>query len=349
MGRGETDLPEPLFSIIIANWNGERFLKKCLSSIRAQGFKDFEVILVDNGSVDNSLKLVREGFPEVKVIRNDENLGFALANNQGIMAAVGKYILTLNNDTELAPAFLTEMANAVKASGKTTGMWAARILSSESRDIIDSVGGLLVYPDGLAKGRGRLEKDTGQYDVLQEVFMPSACAGLYSKKMLDEVGLFDEDFFAYCEDTDLGFRARLAGWKTHNVPAAVVYHYYSGTGGRYTPFKAYLVERNHLWLAIKNMPFGMLARVPFYTLWRFMVQGYGVLTGKGAGGRFVEGFSAFKLFSVLTKAYFDALRRLPRLLVKRRQVQRLRKATAGEIREWFKSYGISAVELVLKD
>jgi GT2 family glycosyltransferase len=342
-------LPEPLFSIIIANWNGERFLKKCLSSIRAQGFKDFEVILVDNGSVDDSLKLVREGFPEVKVIRNAENLGFAAANNQGIRAAGGKYILTLNNDTELVPTFLARMADAVKTSGETTGMWAAKILSSESRGIIDSVGGLLIYPDGLAKGRGRLERDSGQYDVPEEVFIPSACAGFYSKKMLDEVGLFDEDFFAYCEDVDLGFRARLAGWKTRNVPAAVVYHYYSGTGGRYTPFKAYLVERNHLWLAVKNMPFSMLARVPFYTLWRFIVQGYGVLTGKGAGGKFVDGFSAFTLLSVLVKAYIDALRRLPRLLVKRGRVRRLRKTPVGEVKKWFKSYGISAFDLVLKD
>ncbi|MBI5469608.1 MAG: glycosyltransferase family 2 protein, partial [Deltaproteobacteria bacterium] len=271
------------------------------------------------------------------------------ANNQGIKKASGKYILTLNNDTVLGKGFLGALAAAAESSVEDAGMWAVKILSFDEQVVIDSVGGLLIYPDGLARGRGRLEKDTGQYDVAGAAFIPSACAGLYRRSMLEEVGLFDEDFFAYCEDTDLGFRARLAGWKTVSVPGAVVYHHYSGTGGRYTPFKAYLVERNRIWVALKNFPLRFLLLSPFYTGWRYVMQVYGILTGKGAGGRFVEGFSKAGLLKVLIKAYVDAFKALPRVLAKRRAIRKKRAVSAKTVGSWFKAYGISAKELALKD
>ncbi len=338
---------EPLISIVIVNWNGLRFLKGCLGSIYSEGFDPIEVIFVDNGSTDSSVEFVRKNYPAALVIENAENLGFARANNQGIKKAAGKYVLTLNNDTVLEKGFLRELAGAAEGSSEKTGMWAVKILSFDERDVIDSVGGLLIYPDGLAKGRGRLEKDSGQYDRAGEVFIPSACAGLYRRSMLDEVGLFDEDFFAYCEDTDLGLRARLAGWKTVSVPKAVVYHYYSGTGGRYTAFKAYLVERNHLWVAFKNFPLRLLVLFPFYTKWRLIVQAYGILAGRGAGGRFAG--SKPELVKVLFKAYIGALGSLPAVLSKRRAIRKKRAVDAKEALSWFRAYGISAKELVLKD
>ncbi len=227
-------------------------------------------------------------------------------------------------------------------------MWAPKILSLDERDVIDSVGGLLIYPDGLAKGRGRLEKDRGQYDS-EEVFIPSACAAVYRKKMLDEIGLFDEDFFAYCEDTDLGMRARLAGWGARGVPEAVVYHYYSGTGGKYTPLKAYLVERNRLWVALKNFPPPILVLAPLYTLWRYIIQTYGIIAKKGAGGRFTEDFSKKKLIGILIRAYVDALKGIPKALDKRKIIQKRRKARNREILRWFERFRLSAKELVLKD
>lgn len=336
-------------SIVIVNWNGKRFLKDCLESVRSQGVAPVEVIFVDNGSTDSSVEFARRNFPGIVLIENAENLGFAMANNQGIKKAAGKYILTLNNDTVLGKGFLSELVKSAEGSAEDVGMWAVKILSFDERDVIDSVGGLLIYPDGLAKGRGRLEKDNGQYDHSGEVFIPSACAGLYRRSMLEEVGLFDEDFFAYCEDTDLGIRARLAGWRTVSVPGAVVYHHYSGTGGRYTPFKAYLVERNHIWVALKNFPLRLLVLFPLYTKWRYIIQVYGILSGKGAGGRFVEGFSKTELFKVLIKAYFDALKALPAVLAKRRAVRKKRVVAARTVSSWFKSYGIGAKELVLKD
>lgn len=338
---------KPLISIVIVNWNGMRFLPECLGSIFRET-ASFEVVLVDNGSEDGSVEYVKKDFPKVTVIEERENLGFAKGNNIGIAVAKGKYILTLNNDTVLEEGFLERLGRAAEASDEGTGMWAVKILSFDKKTI-DSVGGLLIYRDGLAKGRGRLEKDTGRYDTPKEVFMPSACAGLYRKSMLDAIGAFDEDFFAYCEDTDLGLRARLAGYTTVNVPEAIVYHHYSGTTGRYTPRKAFLVGRNQIWLALKNLPCAMLPALPFYMAWRYLVQIYGVLAGKGAGGRFAEDFSKAQLAMILLKSYSSAFAGLPAVLKKRRQVQGLKKASDSEVAGWFKKFGLSASAVALID
>ena len=349
---GRTVKTVTLVSIVIVNWNGKRFLSGCLGSLQAQSFSNFEVVFVDNGSTDGSLEFVRENFPEIVIVENKENLGFAGGNNRGIEVARGNFILTLNNDTELEVDFLERLTEVAEASDKDVGMWAPKILSMEDRKTIDSVGGLLFYPDGLARGRGRGELDVGQYDaLLNETFIPSACAALYRKEMLDEIGLFDEEFFAYCEDTDLGLRARLAGWRTCSVAKAQVYHIYSGTSGRYSSFKAYLVERNRLWVAIKNLPLSMLLVSPVYTLWRYIVQSYGVISGKGAGGRFLEGegSSAFGLISILVKSYLGVLRKLPEMLSKRVKIQQARKVSTATFRGWLKRDAVTAAELVLKD
>lgn len=341
----------PLVSIVIVNWNGRALLEECLRSIYCQPFKAFEVVVVDNGSTDGSVDAVKKTFPEAVVRENKENLGFAKGNNIGIEAASKetKYILTLNNDTVLDEGFLSELVKAAQASPETVGMWAPKILSMEDHKLIDSVGGLLIYPDGLAKGRGRLEKDDGQYDRPVEAFIPSACAGLYRKKMLAEIGGFDDEFFAYCEDTDLGLRARLAGWGALSVPKAVVFHHYSATGGRYTPFKAYLVERNRVWVAVKNLPLPLLVKGFFYTKWRYMVQVYGLISGKGAGARFAEGFSRFGLVSILLRAYFDAFMGINRMYKKRLRIQKGRKISISGFGRLLDKYRLGAADLSLKD
>jgi GT2 family glycosyltransferase len=360
----------PLVSVIIVNYNGRGFLQSCLESLYNQSYPDFELIIVDNGSTDESVQFIRKSFPSVVIIENKENLGFAIGNNQGIKVAKGKYIALLNNDTVVDRDWLKNLVTVAESypnppsppfakggmggfsdkiiSGKV-GMWAGKILSIENPGVIDSVGGLVISNDGIAKGRGRLEQDIGQYDREEEVFIPSACAALYRKEMLDEVGLFDEDFFAYCEDTDLGLRARLAGWKTISVPKAVVFHHYSGTTGRYTSSKAYLVERNHAWVAIKNFPFSRLILLPFYTLWRYLMQIYGIFLNKGAGGRFVEDFSGSKLFIILVKALLGAVKGIPLMLKKRRQIQSKRTISKKDFEGLFKRYGLRIKDLVFKD
>jgi GT2 family glycosyltransferase len=341
--------PPPLVSIIIVNCNGRGFLQGCLESIFNQSCSDFEIIFIDNGSTDDSVQYVKEKFPDVIIIENRENLGFARANNQGIAIAKGKYIALLNNDTVVDREWIKSLLAKAESSSEKVGMWAGKILSMQEPGKIDSVGGLMISPDGIAKGRGRLEEDVGQYDNDDEVFIPSACAALFKKEMLDEIGLFDEDFFAYCEDTDIGLRARLAGWRTVSVPKAVVYHYYSGTTGKYTSMKAYLVERNHVWLAVKNFPLSRLLFFPFYTIWRDMFQVYGILLKRGAGGRFVEDFSGARLFIILVKTFWSALGGIPMMARKRHSVQAKRAVSKKEISDWFKRYGLSMKELVLKD
>lgn len=339
----------PLVSIVIVNYNGIRFLQKCLESIYCQSYSDFELILIDNGSTDGSVEFVMNNFPSVTVIKNKENLGFAIANNQGIGIVRGKYIALLNNDTVVDKDWLRSLVTVAEASSEREGMWAGKILSLENPNIIDSVGGLMISNDGIAKGRGRLEEDRGQYDKQEEVFIPSACAALYRKAMIDEIGLFDEDFFAYCEDADLGLRARLAGWKTVSVPKAVVYHYYSGTAGGYTEMKAYLVERNHIWLAVKNFPLLKLLLLPFYTSWRYLIQVYGIISKRGAGGKFVVNFSGMELFVILLKALSGAMKGMPVMLKKRRDIQKKRTVSEKEINNLIKQYGLTTKEIVFKE
>ncbi len=343
----------PLLSIIIVNWNGERFLGQNLESIFAQSFKDFEVLFVDNGSTDGSVRFVRLNYPEVRLVENKENLGFARANNQGIEKSRGRFVLTLNNDTILEDSFLEILMGVATASsgtgGQRAGMWAPKILSMQDPGVIDSVGGLLLYPNGIGRGQGRNEVDNAQYDSNKSALIPSACAGLYRREMLEEVGLFDPDFFAYCEDTDLGLRGRLAGWGCVSVPAATLKHYYSGTSGSHTPFKAYLVERNHLWVALKLFPLRNLLLFPFYEVWRYLAQVRAVRSGQGAGARLAGEVSMSGLIGIVVKAYIGAFAHLPSLIAKRRALKKRSNISTREFRELLKLYSISAKELVLKD
>lgn len=344
--------PDPFCktSVIILNWNKKEMLKECLKSLEKQTFKDFEVIVVDNGSTDGSVELIKEEFSNfVKLIENKQNLGFAKGNNMGIEMARGKYIMTLNNDTRLARDCIERLVESADASRGDIGMWAPKILSIEPPHLVDSVGGLLISMDGIGKGRGRLEVDGGNYDSIKEILLPSGCAALYRKDMFRDIGLFDDDFFAYCEDTDVGLRARLMGWKAISVPQAVVYHAYSATGEKYSPFKAFLVERNHLWVAIKNFPLRTLALFPLYSLWRYLVQVYGIIARRGAGGRFLNKASASTLLYILIKSYFSALVRLPSVLRKRRNIQRRRRISSMEVVRLLKAHNIRVKDLVLMD
>jgi GT2 family glycosyltransferase len=340
--------PELLATVIIVNWNGREYLDTCLGSLERQDFRSFEVVLVDNGSEDGSVGMVRKRFPWiVEIIENPENLGFGVANNQAIARARGRYVVLLNNDTEVDSGWLAALVEAAEADA-SIGMCASKILNFYRRDEIDNTGHL-IYPDGLNRGRGRLEVDRGQYDGAREALFPSGCAALYRRTMLDEIGLFDDTFFAYGDDTDLGLRGRLAGWGCAFVPEALVYHRYSATTGQYSVQKAFLVERNRVWVAVKTLPMPMLLVSPLYTLARFALQGYGALTGRGAAGRFTSESSAWSLIGVLFKAYWAALAGLHHPLKERRRILGRKKVPYGEIRRWFREHGLSAREIALKD
>ena len=338
----------PAVSVIIPNFNGADLLGDCLGSLERQTFKDFETIIVDNGSSDRSVEFVNTSFPWVRaIVENPANLGFAKACNQGIDVSRGSLIALLNNDTEADPSWLERLVRAAEENPKA-GMFASKTLFFDRRNVIDTAGHL-IYPDGLNRGRGRLEVDRGQYDCATDVFFPSGAAALYRRTMIEEIGLFDECHFAYGDDTEIGIRARLAGWTCVFVPGAVVYHKYSVTTGEYSPTKVFLVERNRIWIVWKYFPLKRILASPFFSFVRYCYQAYGALSGKGAAGRFAEQHSAGALVPAVVKAYASAFAGLPRVLRERKRVMRLKKVTDAEIDRWFRDYRISVREIALKD
>lgn len=243
----------PFVSVIILSWNGKHFLKDCLDSLNKQSFRDFEVILVDNGSADGSIGFVEEAYPWVKVIVNDKNYGFAKGNNIGIKEAKGKYIVTLNNDMVFDKNLLKELCAAAERN-KDAGSIAAKIYFMDKPKTLNSVG-LKVLPDGVSIDQGFNEKDEGQYDKLRHIFGPTAGAALYKMEMLEDVKLFgqyfDESYFLYAEDVDLAWRAQLRGWKSVFAPKAIVYHKYRGTSSN-------LIEKADNFFCLRNYYFNLV-------------------------------------------------------------------------------------------
>ncbi|MGB7993069.1 glycosyltransferase family 2 protein, partial [Methanoregula sp.] len=240
----------PLVSVVVVNFNGKKFLDDCLSSLARQTFRDFETILVDNGSSDGSAGYVREHYPFVMLVETGKNLGFAGGTNAGIHAAQGEFIFTLNNDTVADPHMLEEIVKPMQAD-LTVGMCGTKMVLPDGR--IDSTG-MCLSRSGAAWGRGIYESDNGHYDTAEEIFGPCAGAALYRRSMLDQIGLFDEDFFAYHEDIDLAFRGRLAGWTCRYVPTARVVHVHGGTAEFGSDISVYYGNRNLGWYVVKNFP-----------------------------------------------------------------------------------------------
>ena len=309
----------PSVSVVIVNWNGAALLADCLGSLREQTLQDFEVVFVDNGSTDGSRELARTLLPGLRVVEVGFNSGFARGSNLGIREARGRHVVLLNNDTKAEPAFLEELVRAA-APGPPIGMVAPKILSFFEPGVIDSVGGLVLTPDGIGQGRGRGEADRGQYDGLERVLCPSGCAGLYRREMLDDVGLLAEEFFAYCEDSEIGLRGTWAGWTAVAAPRAVVHHKYSASAGSYSPLKLRLVERNHYWLALRTFPLRRLALLPLWSLRRFGVMASSLRRGQGKGGGAGGQWPA--LAAAFARGHVEALAGAPRQLLRRREVRR---------------------------
>ena len=341
-------LTQPIISVIIVNWNGKHLLGECLSSLFEQTATEIEIIVVDNGSQDGSADYVQELFPQVRLVQLQKNLGFAGGNNAGLRIACGKYVALLNNDTKVDPLWLANLLREAEASPHSVGMWASKILSYDNPDTIDNVG-LLLYPDGLGRGKGRLEKDNGQFDTPGEALFPSGCAGLYRKNMLDEIGFFDEEFFAYADDVDIGLRARIAGWRCTYVPSAKVYHKYSSSSSAYSPFKAFLVERNRIWILLKYFPVELIIISPCFTLLRFGVHLVGAFLGKGASGKFSKEQSLFRAQLIILKAWAAALKAVPGILKLRVYKRPAKQISRINFYRLLCLYRISAREIGLKE
>jgi len=303
-------------TVVIPSWNGKDLLKPCLDSLYHQEFQDFVTIVVDNGSTDESVPFVKEHFPQVRVISFENNTGFSVAVNAGITAAESPYIALLNNDTEVHPLWLKELVEALEADPKA-GSAASKILFFSDPTSVNSAGDEFSF-FGVAYQR-RLRP--GDYDLFNEpryVFSACGAAALYRKELFETIGLFDETFFAYHEDVDLGFRAQLAGYRCLFVPKAVVYHKYHKTLSRASSTWVYLKERNKYFVLIKNLPTRLvIICLPLIALH----EGLCFLRAIGRGH-----------MGVYFKALKDVLRNLPHLLRNRGWIQELRVVDDAYIR-----------------
>ena len=281
-------------SIVIPNYNGKHFLENCLKAVLAQTIENQEVIVVDNGSTDGSLEYL-ETFPGVRVIALDRNYGFCHAVNKGIQASEGEYVILLNNDTEADENFAAELLRTIKRDERIFSC-SSRMVQFYDRERMDDAGDYYCAL-GWAFGRGK-GNPVEDYDEPKDVFAACAGAAIYRKKMLESLGYFDEIHFAYLEDIDIGYRARIQGFRNVYAPGAIVYHVGSGfSGSAHNAFKVKLSSRNSVYLAYKNMPFlQIILNSPFLLMghvikWLFFLK-------KGLGKEYAsgvrEGFSLCK-------------------------------------------------------
>jgi GT2 family glycosyltransferase len=321
-----------------------------LQSLTKQNLNQpFEVVVVDNGSDDDSQEMVLKDYAEntrfrTEVIRNSENRGFCAANNQGFAASDTEFIALLNNDAEAEPAWLEKLASAFDGR-PDVGMAASKILVHEDPRRIDKAGHL-IYPDGQNRGRGSGELDEGQYDRVEEVLWPDGCAAMYRRAMLDEIGGFDEDFFAYADDAELGLRARIAGWKCQYIPGAVVRHHRGATLGVRSSRRLELIERNRVLLAVKLFPWSLLWWNGIYYAMRLGAGVWAAITGQGEVGKYPGVRGKLTAALAMLKGDWQALALIPRMLAKRGEVARIRKLSPREVRKLILDHRISLKQLM---
>lgn len=300
--------------VLVLNYDGRRFLGPCLAALRAQTYRDFTTVLVDNASTDDSAAFVRECFPEVRIVRLPENLGFCGGNNRGIERTGGELVALLNNDTEVAPGWLGALVAELDRR-PDVGFCASRMVRLSDRATIDTAGDLF-HTVGVAGKRGAGEP-AGRYAESADVFGACAGAALYRRAMLEKVGLLDEDLWAMNEDVDLSFRAQLHGYRCRYVADAVVYHHVGGSFAGISATAMRLVRRNMLEVLLKNMPAGLLLRhAPAIAAYYLAGDLRAALAGHAG--------------SVL-RARWENVRRLPRTLRKRRAIQRARVLGPAEV------------------
>jgi GT2 family glycosyltransferase len=307
----------PKITVIIVNWNGEQFLERCLLALMAQTVKPHEIILLDNASSDNSVELVRR-FPSVRLMPLCENTGFARGNNLAIEAASTKseWIALLNPDAFAEPRWLEALLTATE-SHPEFDVFGSKLVNAADPQVLDGAGDVYHCSGRVWRmGHGSFVPASVEHE--REVFSPCAAAALYRRSALRELGGFDEDYFCYVEDVDLGFRLRLAGYRCLYVPQSVVHHVGSGTtGGQHSAFAVYHGHRNLVWTFVKDMP-GIL-------FWLLLPLHLALNLGsiiwfawRGQGG-------------VIFRAKRDALLGLPDAWRKRQHIQENRVASIGEV------------------
>ncbi|MEX1995447.1 MAG: glycosyltransferase family 2 protein [Candidatus Saccharimonadales bacterium] len=301
--------------VVIPNWNGEDSLAECLDSLKSQS-EAVKIIVVDNASTDGSIALIEEKYPDVTLIKHRRNLGFTGGVNAGIKYAIrlgAKYVALLNNDAVAHKDWAKHLVSFLDKNSQA-GIAASKILDNEKR--LDSTGEMYTVW-GLPYPRGRGESDSGQYDSERWIFGASGGASMYRVKMLEEIGLFDQDFFAYYEDVDLSFRAQLADWKVGYQPQAVAYHQIGATSSRMKGFTTYHTLKNLPLLLWKNVPLALMPKV-----WPRLVLAWSGIA-----------FSALRRghYRPVLKATLVGTLLWPKKLVQRYKIQKNREVSADYI------------------
>ncbi|MCK4635616.1 MAG: glycosyltransferase [Candidatus Moranbacteria bacterium] len=348
--------------VVIANWNGKKYLETCFQSLQSQTDQNFQIILVDNGSTDDSVNFIKNNFPQVSIIRLKKNTGFANPNNIGMrMAFLNpniKYIITLNNDVKADENYIKEMRTAIQKY-ESDGVMAIqpKLMNFYEKNKIDATGILTTF-ELSAVNRGRGEFDNSQFEKFKKVFGPSASAALYTRKFLEKVDLsrdeyFDKNYFAYYEDVDLAWRLHLAGCKMMYVPTALLYHVHSATGINYSPFKAFHIHRNHYFNIIKNVPFFSLIKILLFMPIRYILLVLSVVRGSGASAKIVSAKvekveKSESVVKIVFRSWWGILINLPMLLRKRKLIQKNCKISNREFKKILKENKVSIVDVIFR-
>lgn len=283
-------------TIVIPNYNGKHFMEPCLSSLSEQTYKDFHILVVDNASSDGSIEYMEENYPDIELIKLQKNYGFSKAVNIGIQHSRTPYVILLNNDTTVDTRYVEEMVKAIEKSPKIFSV-SSKMIQMYHPELIDSAGDLYTLLGwGVCRGCGRPISNYTKYD---EIFTACAGAAIYRRSVFDDIGYFDENHFAYLEDIDIGYRARICGYYNMYCPTALVYHVGSGTSGsKYNSFKVKLAARNNLYLNYKNMPALQLVlnfiplAIGYFVKYLFFCK---IGFGKDYKEGFIEGLQTAKL------------------------------------------------------
>lgn len=313
----------PRVAVTIPTLAGGSALETCLRALERQVWRDFEVIVIDNGS-NAPVAVADFAFP-LRVLRPGFNLGFGGAINLAVGASSAGMIAVLNDDTEADEGWLEELVREMECD-PGIGMCASNIRLWRSGRM-DSAG-MSICLDGSSKQRGG-SMAPELFERSEYVLFPSACAALYRRALLEDVGMFDSDFFLYCEDTDIGLRALWAGWRCRYAAGARVRHLYSSTAKPHSVLKAAYVERNRLWVILKNFPAPLLVVAPFASVLRYGFQLRQSLGGSGAAAEFIRSGVSFRsALGILVRAHVETLRNLPLLWRKRMMIRRKRRIGA---------------------
>ncbi|MBY0118889.1 glycosyltransferase family 2 protein [Paenibacillus xylanexedens] len=302
-------------SIVIPNYNGDSYLKDCLCSLKNQTYTDYEVILVDNNSTDGSISLAHSILPSITIIKMSSNVGFSKAVNAGIMNSQGEYVVLLNNDTIAYANWLFNLVNCIEQDSLIFSC-SSKMLSYHNPCLVDDAGDAytifgIAYQEGHGKNKHLFDKD-------RDVFSACAGAAIYRRSLFDKIGYFDERFFAYLEDVDIGYRARLYGFRNVLCSSAEIMHIGSATtGGGYSPLKVKLSARNNVFLIYKNMlciqmalnlPFIMLGLIMKYLVYKKIGLSKDYIEGLLEGVRYIKNErvekSGYKIMHIISVQYW---------------------------------------------